>query len=379
MAVSRNTGAVDLGGSAVGAGGLAPGAVSASGLQGSNPIDFQAAIDGAVLNAQLPLPPIDPANRFQVQLRQIELRDKYGVDLKVDGVYGDVTKWWEAMVNNGTVKPKPAPTSTPPPPPPAPAPRAASGGGRVAPAAAPAAVSVPAERTTPKALPMDWIDQARAQFPALAGLLDVPEIRGIVQEALQWEWPSEKLTARFQNSEWFKATPAAKRQWIGLLGTDPASAAKILEEQKATIRRTVRDYHVMLSDDVIGQYAEKVVTGDLSADALTDEFKNLAKSHFPALAAYLDQGLTVQQAADPYVQLAAKELEIPDTAINLDDPKWSRPLQQVGGDGKPMVMTLYDWQKTLRSDDTYGWDRTSGARQQAAQFSQQLAQTFGRA
>lgn len=41
-------------------------------------------------------------------------------------------------------------------------------------------------------------------------------------------------------------------------------------------------------------------------------------------------------------------------------------------------MTLYDWQRVLRTEETYGYDRTSAARQQAANLATQLQKTFGR-
>ena len=43
-----------------------------------------------------------------------------------------------------------------------------------------------------------------------------------------------------------------------------------------------------------------------------------------------------------------------------------RALQGFDEGGKPRAMTLYEWQRTLRTDAVYGYDRTTGARRQAA-------------
>jgi hypothetical protein len=365
----------------VGAGGLAPGSVSGAGLApgalGAGSImgtagEFDAALAAALADAPL----VDVANPDVARWLQTILRDAGYYLGPIDGIWGSKSEAANAAWNaDGQPGQKPAPAG------PAIAAAPAGGGGvSVAPARVAAGErTATGERTTPKPLAGDWKQQARDQFPMLAGLLEIPEVEGIAKEALQFEWPAEKIVARLQNSQWHKTTPAAMRQWIGLKGSDPATADRLLGEKRAAVLQATKDYYVDLSEPVAGSYAEQLLTGQIDEAGFQKELIDLAKSKYPALAAALDAGRTVRQAADPYVQLAVKELEIPDGTVDLNDPKWARPLQQIDPKtGAPLMMTLYDWQRTIRTDETYGWDRTSGARQMAAQFVTQLGQTFGR-
>lgn len=385
---TRNTGAKDLGGSGtVGAGGLAPGAITGTQLQASNPIDFQSAIDAAVAPPRLP--PIDPTNRAQVIWRQTELRN-LGIDIVVDGVYGPITKWYEAMVNNGDWHPPSefgeagggnwdgSPITAPPPPPPPapPAPTRRSGGGGAA-----TTVIAPPAIPTPTRQPLgdDWIEQARAQYPALAGLLDVPEIRGVAREALENEWPPERVIARFQNTEWFKNTPARTRQWIGLMGSDPATARQQVAETAAQFRDLAKKYLVPLSDDTLSTWATKTLSGETLENGFLEYVKEQAKSRRPHLAKAIDEGFTVEQYYEPYREQAAQLLEISPTSIDLNDPKWARAIDGVDPQtGMAAPMPLYEWANVLRTDGTYGYDRTEGARSEAARLAERINQTFGR-
>ena len=81
--------------------------------------------------------------------------------------------------------------------------------------------------------------------------------------------------------------------------------------------------------------------------------------------------------ARTFVDLAASVLELSGEAIDLFDPKWQRALSTVDANGARRPMTLYEWRNTMRTDATYGWDRTSGARSEASQFASKIAQTFG--
>ncbi len=40
-------------------------------------------------------------------------------------------------------------------------------------------------------------------------------------------------------------------------------------------------------------------------------------------------------------------------------------------------MSLSDWQRTLKTDTSYGYDKTQGARSEAADLTSKLASLFG--
>jgi hypothetical protein len=129
-------------------------------------------------------------------------------------------------------------------------------------------------------------------------------------------------------------------------------------------------------------HAQNIVRGVETMEAVQGVYAKQAKGLFaPEVGAAIDRGMTVRQFADPYISLAAQNLEIGPDQIDLSDPKWqaflkvSNPDKTAGVASR--VMTMSEWQAHIRSDPQYGFDRTSTARQSAAQLATQLAERFG--
>lgn len=136
-------------------------------------------------------------------------------------------------------------------------------------------------------------------------------------------------------------------------------------------------YGVTLDDTTATNYVRQVLAGKQTAEGLTDVFREQAKVLYPSISDFLDKnpGATTQDYATPYLQIASKELGLPTTEMNLQDSKWNKVLS--GGANGPM--TADEWTRTVRSDQQYGWDKTVGARDQAAQMATALQRTFGAA
>jgi len=268
-----------------------------------------------------------------------------------------------------------------------------------------------------------------------------PELKALFASAMASGpdgWSSERFQAAVEGTNWWKKQSDATRQWKILSLTDPATAAARKAERVMLITQTAeglgvklspaalskivndsltlgldnaqiqgaiaknwtyqagvpesgvasttidslkqasQDYLVPLSDQTINAWTEKVLAGNATAQDFTEYAKQQAHSLFPTMRAALDRGMTVQQYADPYKQLAAQTLNIDPNAIDFTDPKWRRALDQVDPTTKDRtVMSLSDWTKTLKTDPIYGYDKTAQAGQQSAAFVQQIAQTFG--
>lgn len=123
-------------------------------------------------------------------------------------------------------------------------------------------------------------------------------------------------------------------------------------------------------------------TGGTSEAGIRDVFLKRAKSLFPSLKEELEAGTTVKQWASPFIQLAAQELEQSPDAITFNDPKWRAMLEgqavkNKDGSTSHKALTLSEWQAKIRQEPRYGYDRTTGARQQAAQLETELLTRFG--
>ncbi|HUR52878.1 MAG TPA: hypothetical protein VMZ71_02020 [Gemmataceae bacterium] len=326
------------------------------------------------------LAPIDRNNRDQVIWRQTELKN-LGANIKVDGVWGPVTEWYEAMANNGDLNPETGGTAGRPS-----TDRALSGSmpafddpipSRGAAPAVPT-YTAPPRQSAASLSASDFRTRVLTEIPAYAAFLDIPDLVPIIQQRLDGAISPEEFGARVQQTTWYRTTPERTRAWMGLYATDPATAERKIDEQAAKVKAAAGAYYVPMADVTAREWAKKVLSGEVPETALDEYVKQQAKSLFPALAGAIDQGVTVEQYADPYKQIAAQTLELNPNGINFNDPRWSRALVQVGKDGQRGSMTLYDWQNLLKTDATYGWDRTNQARTQATQISERIAQQFGK-
>ena len=274
---------------------------------------------------------------------------------------------------------------------------------------------------------------------ALSVLNSNPELKKIFQQAVGGQWTTDKFTAALRNTKWFKTVSASAREWIILQGADPATAKarqaariqtirdeagalgvaltpaqlKAISNQSLmfgwddnqvknaisadwkynpktsqaglaaqtidTMRKAAADYLVPLSDQAIQSWGTRVLAGTATADDFTEYAKQQAKGLFPTLAPVIDRGISVSQYLDPYKQLAAQTLGVAPESVDFTASKWRKA---VDGSVDPATkirapMSLSDWQATLRSDPTYGYDTTAQGRQDAAALSTQLAQKFG--
>lgn len=264
--------------------------------------------------------------------------------------------------------------------PPSPTPAGGSAPSSISPAASGNNISAGGGGAEPSSSPAPGLtDQdMRDTYPAWGAFLDIPEIAAIMRLSLSEGWPEEKLRGRIQATQWWRSTNSTARKWLVVEATDPATAKKQIEGATAKFQKLARDYLVPVADITAKKWATDLLSGKVGEEEIQSYLNEQATSLFPGLAAALEKGITVRQYADPYVQLAARELEVSPESIDLSDGKWNRALNTINKDGQRVSMSLSEWEATLRSDPVYGYDRTAGARQKAAQFATQLAEKFGR-
>lgn len=138
------------------------------------------------------------------------------------------------------------------------------------------------------------------------------------------------------------------------------------------------DFAVPLADGVIDKWLTDIEFGTKTAQDFRDYLADMAKSRFPQFGDALDHGRTIRDMMDPYIQLAAQELDIPPDSITFSDPKWMQALDYVDPKtGVRRPMTLAEWQQALRSGN-YGWENTRHAGDAVAKFATLLGRQFGK-
>lgn len=158
------------------------------------------------------------------------------------------------------------------------------------------------------------------------------------------------------------------------VGKEPTSMAT----QMAEIRTKASDYMVRISDEESFNFTRRIMAGELKAEDLDTYFREQAKSKFPTLIPYLDNGITPKQFFAPHRQEIASLLEISPDQVDLEnDPMWSRVISTPSEDGKTLrPMTISETQRLARGDDR--WKSTRQGQSTAAQAAEGILTMFGK-
>jgi hypothetical protein len=132
---------------------------------------------------------------------------------------------------------------------------------------------------------------------------------------------------------------------------------------------------LMLSDSAATAYANGIVSGKIDENTVYNTLRESAANAFPSYADKIKAGIDLKTLADPYIQSMSNILEIPDTGIDLFDPKIRGALSYTLADGKVGTKSIYDFEKDLRKDPR--WEYTNNAREQAASVATTVLRDFG--
>jgi len=132
---------------------------------------------------------------------------------------------------------------------------------------------------------------------------------------------------------------------------------------------------LMLSDTAATDFANKVVAGVVDQNTVLTTIRDSAANAFPSQADKIKQGIDLKTLADPYIQSMSRILEIPDTAIDLFDPKIRSAMAYTLPDGKVGTKSIYDFEKELRQDSR--WQYTNNARAEVSNSVLGVLKDFG--
>lgn len=143
------------------------------------------------------------------------------------------------------------------------------------------------------------------------------------------------------------------------------------------LRKINADYGYDASPDFINKSISNVVTGTMTTASYRDEVLKQVKALYGQdVGQLLDQGYTISDVAQPYMNVAAKTLEV--DRVDFADPKFRAALNFKDPNGIQRRMTLSEWEKTLRTDPAYGWEYTDSARGQARRAVDTILRSFGK-
>jgi len=140
-----------------------------------------------------------------------------------------------------------------------------------------------------------------------------------------------------------------------------------------SLRKTASDYGVILTDDQLKSYALSSITSKGGLDNEITKIKNIAKGLYSSLGSYIDQGLSVKELLQPYMNKKAELLEIPVNQVSLMNNEGQELLKNVVG--KDQLLPLYDYESSLRQDPR--WRFTKNANETASSYVLQILKDFG--
>lgn len=119
-----------------------------------------------------------------------------------------------------------------------------------------------------------------------------------------------------------------------------------------------------------------LVAGTLNAAQIDDQLQSRAKSFAPGLSNLIDQGQTLRQAADPWLQAMAGVWETDASSIDLNDEYVQRALNVTDEKGNVKPVNLYDAKKLARRDKVK-FDATQQAKEEKTRIANTILRDFG--
>jgi hypothetical protein len=127
--------------------------------------------------------------------------------------------------------------------------------------------------------------------------------------------------------------------------------------------------------DWFGKTMTGLIDGSMAEEQIDDELRNMAMSRFPGLSQQIQRGLTVRQAADPYLTALGSALEMDPSTLGLDDNLVQQVLNTTDETGQFKPMSIYDTKLLARKDER--WQYTGQAKQEYTDMASKILRDFG--
>lgn len=116
---------------------------------------------------------------------------------------------------------------------------------------------------------------------------------------------------------------------------------------------------VTLDDQSIKNQAALIARKLATEEDFKNQIAQQAISSYPGYKQQIEAGQTMQDIANPYIQIMAQQLEVNPASIKLTDPLIRNALNGVNQDGKPTGMDQTTFMQRVRNDPR--WTQTSNA------------------
>lgn len=159
-----------------------------------------------------------------------------------------------------------------------------------------------------------------------------------------------------------------------MVPTSVTGDASILTDR---LKQIAGDYGITLTaNDIESKVRAGLESGDSPtnwAESQRNYYRDQAKNLYPTISTQLDN-YTVKEILDPYLAAASELLGIDTKNMNLSDDRWTKPLT---GGADRTLMNINEWRTALRTEDVYGYGKTTRALNEAVDIGNQIMSIMG--
>lgn len=144
------------------------------------------------------------------------------------------------------------------------------------------------------------------------------------------------------------------------------------------LQAIARQYLVPLTRQQIEQWALDITAGKQSEEAFRSWMTGLSKARFanqPDIVSALEGGFTPSQYFQGHIATIARTLELDESQIDLNDPKWSWAMETVDKNGNRRAPTLGEVAQAARERPEFS--NTRVYKEQEAGYAMNLSKFFG--
>lgn len=149
-----------------------------------------------------------------------------------------------------------------------------------------------------------------------------------------------------------------------------------IEQRRQDLVALASDYLVRLNDNDVNDLLGRLFREEMNVEDLRSYMTNQALINMPFLEGYTERGFTPVDVFKSPMNLAASELGIDVSSIDLMDPKWESVFIRADDNGNKRVATNMEVRDAVRSME--GWEQTDTARQNATDIGMWLGNIMGR-
>lgn len=161
-------------------------------------------------------------------------------------------------------------------------------------------------------------------------------------------------------------------------GYKEGSATGTAAQYDTQLRTLYAQYGQAPQPGQLAYRVQQLLSGSAKIEQYEEQAKVAAKAMYPGLSNSIDQGMTVKDLAQPYIQSMSNLLELDPSSIGLNDRMIKQAMQGTGATAKgqqPSATPVWQFEQQVRSDPR--WQYTVNAHNETGALLSQLGKDWG--